>query len=67
MIVGKKRFAGGLYLKTAGGSEVRGRSALVGEGKVLAGNSSCASLPGLIGWLLGMSPMLRARHTVGVQ
>lgn len=26
---------------------------MLGEGTVFAGNSSCASLPGLIGWLLG--------------
>lgn len=27
---------------------------MVGEGKVLAGNSSCASFPVLMGWFLGM-------------
>lgn len=63
--MGKTRFDGGLRIKTAGGSEVRGRFALVGEGKVLAGNSSRASLPALMGKLLGMGS--KSPPSVGAQ
>lgn len=50
--MGKTRLDKGLGPKTAGGSEVRGRFALVGEGKILAYNINFASVPALMRRLL---------------
>lgn len=69
--MGKTRFDKGLGPKTAGGSEVRGRFALVGEGKILAYNSNFASVLALMRRLLELGrkshpPRRPSRRSISV-